>query len=81
MQNRKRFVTSTLLIGLASLCLETTHGLIRSMSKAPFLFISAIVNRVGHFDDQVAPRDYVQNTAGAHNAGVVIAWLLPQLDK
>jgi hypothetical protein len=60
--------------------LETTHGLIRVQSEAPFLFISGIVNRVGYFGQEVAPRLYSQNTAGANNAGVALAWLLPQID-
>jgi len=60
--------------------LETTHGLIRVQSDAPFLFISGITDRLGHFDQEVTPRSYAQNTAAAHNAGVVLAWLLPRID-
>jgi hypothetical protein len=63
-----------------SASLETTHGLIRVQSEAPFLFISGIVNRVGYFGQEVAPRLYSQNTAGANNAGVALAWLLPRID-
>ena len=61
--------------------LETTHGLIRIQCKTPFLFVSGITNRLGHFDDEVKPRSYSQNTVAAHNAGVAIAGLLPQIDK
>ncbi len=61
--------------------LETTHGLIRIQCKAPFLFVSGITNRLGHFDDEVKPRSYSQNTVAAHNAGVAVAWLLPLIDK
>jgi hypothetical protein len=61
--------------------LETTHGLIRIQCKTPFLFISGITNRLGHFDEEVKPRSYSQNTVAAHNAGVALAWLLPQIDK
>lgn len=60
--------------------IDTTHGLIRKQSEAAFIFISGIPNRVGHFADEVAPRSYVQNTAAAHNAGVAIAWMLPEID-
>ena len=62
--------------------LETTHGLIRVAAgmSAPFLFVSGIVDRVGHFHEDVAPRAYAQNTTGAHNAGIVVAWMLPKID-
>lgn len=59
--------------------IETTHGVIRSASQAPFLFVSAITDTEGLFDYQVTPRVYAQNTAAAHNAGVAISWLLPSL--
>jgi len=58
---------------------ETTHGIIRSASDAPFIFISGITDAEGAFDYQVAPRVYAQNTACAHNAGVALAWLLPSI--
>jgi hypothetical protein len=61
--------------------LETTHGLIRAQSKAPFLFISGITDRVGYFDSDVKPRTYAQNTAAAHNAGIVLGQLIAGLDK
>lgn len=57
--------------------LETTHGLIRSMSEAPFLFVSGITNRLGYLNQEQAPRSIAQNFAAAHNAGVALAWLLP----
>jgi hypothetical protein len=56
---------------------ETTHGLIRSMSEAPFLFLSGITNRLGYLNQEQAPRAVAQNFAAAHNAGVALAWLLP----
>lgn len=56
--------------------LETTHGLICSMAKAPFVFVSGITDRVGHFSEEVAPRTYAQNVVAAHNAGIIIAWML-----
>ena len=61
--------------------LETTHGLIRVQSDAPFLFISGIVDRVGHFAEEVQPRSYAQNFVGAHNAGIAVAWMLPRIIK
>lgn len=60
--------------------LETTHGLIRLKSKAPFIFVSGITDRVGYFDSEVNPRTYAQNMVAAHNAGVFVAWMLPKLD-
>jgi hypothetical protein len=61
--------------------LETTHGLIRVCSNdAPYLFISGITDRVGFFDVEVNPLSNVQNTVAAHNAGVVLAWMLPLVD-
>lgn len=59
--------------------LETTHGLIRVSSKAPFLFVSGLTDRVGYFDEEVTPRAHAQNTACAHNCGVVVANLLVNL--
>lgn len=59
--------------------IETTHGIIRSASESPFLFVSGITDTEGLFDYQVTPRVYAQNTVAAHNAGVAIAWLLPSL--
>jgi hypothetical protein len=64
-----------------AMSVETTHGLIRAQSAAPFLFVSGITNRVGWFGDEVAPRLYAQNMVAAHNAGVVIAWMLPNIDN
>jgi hypothetical protein len=64
--------------------LETTHGLIRvqcESAKNPFLFVSGITDRFGFFDSDNAPRSDAQNTAAAHNAGVVVTWLLASLDK
>jgi hypothetical protein len=60
--------------------METTHGLIRVQSEAPFIFISGITDRVGHFNEEVKDRPYAQNTTAAHNAGVVAAWMLPRID-
>ena len=61
--------------------LETTHGLIRVLGSSRFIFVSGIVDRLNRFHEEVSPRPYAQNTAGAHNAGVVLAWLMPRLAK
>jgi hypothetical protein len=58
---------------------ETTHSVIRVQSNAPFIFISGIVDREDSFNMEVMPRAYAQNFVGAHNAGVVAAWLLPRI--
>jgi hypothetical protein len=54
---------------------ETTHGVVRMQSEAPFLFISGIANRLGKFNGDVAPREYAQNFVAAHNASIAAAWL------
>lgn len=59
--------------------LETTHAVIRTASDAPFMFVSGIANRFLRFNKEAATKDYAQNFVAAHNAGVVIAWLMPQL--
>jgi hypothetical protein len=62
--------------------LETTHGLIRVRAgESQFVFVSGIVNRFGRFGTDVAPRADAQNTAGAHNSGVVVTWMLSSLDQ
>ena len=61
---------------------ETTHGVIRlHAGNVPFLFISAMVDRVGYFDVEVDPKENVQNFSGAFNGGVVISWLIPFIAK
>lgn len=62
--------------------LETTHGVIRLSSEAPFAFVSGITNRLGRFADEVTVQPdtaYAQNVAAAHNAGVAALWMLPEL--
>jgi hypothetical protein len=58
---------------------ESTHGLIRLISEAPFLYVSGIVTTVGLFNIQVTPRVYAQNTVAAHNAAIALVWLLPDV--
>jgi hypothetical protein len=59
--------------------IESTHGLIRLISDAPFLYVSGIAATVGLFNIQVTPRVYAQNTVAAHNAAIALAWLLPDV--
>jgi hypothetical protein len=60
--------------------METTHGIIRELSDpAKFLFVSGITDTVPYFDIQVTPRVYAQNFVAAHNAGVALAWLIPEV--
>lgn len=60
--------------------IETTHGLIRlAFRDTPFLFVSGITDGLGMFDHEVGPRSYAQNFVAAHNAGVVVAHLVPEL--
>lgn len=61
-------------LGTRLASLETTHGLIRMQSDAPFIFVSGIVNTVGCFAE-MRKFDKAQNFVGAHNAGLLIAWL------
>jgi hypothetical protein len=58
---------------------ETTHGVIRVQSEAPFIFVSGITDRLEHFDDDVTKRSYKQNFVAAHNAGIVATWLIPEI--
>jgi hypothetical protein len=59
---------------------ETTHGVIRlCIPSGRFLFVSGIANRLGYFNAELSPRAYAQNFVASHNAGVAIAWLLPQM--
>jgi hypothetical protein len=61
--------------------LETTHGVIRSCGAAPFLFVSGITDRLNKFHEDVAPATYAQNFIAAHNAGIAVANLIPQLQS
>lgn len=51
---------------------ETTHGVIRSKwPGAPFIYVTAIPNRVCHFPDE-ASGIYAQEFPSSHNAGVAL---------
>lgn len=58
---------------------ESTHGIIRLVSEAPFLYVSGIAATVGLFNYHVTPRVYAQNTVAAHNAAIALAWFLPDV--
>jgi hypothetical protein len=62
--------------------METTHALIRIRWRTtPFLFVSGLTDRVPMFNAEVTPRKYAQNFVAAHNAGVAIAYLVPELSR
>ncbi|MFB6454777.1 hypothetical protein ACE38W_05850 [Chitinophaga sp. Hz27] len=65
---------------------ETTHGVIRLLCKAPFIFMSGITDREGHFDDDVNGKDAngnvkteAQNFTAAFNIGVCLANMIPKM--
>ncbi len=65
---------------------ETTHGVIRLMCDAPFMFMSGITDRFQHFDDDVDGKDSdgnvkttAQNYTAAFNIGVVLSIVLPTI--
>lgn len=65
---------------------ETTHGVIRIQSDAPFVFISGITDRAGHFEEDVNGVDSkgnkkteAQNFSASFNIGVYVGWLLPKI--
>jgi len=56
---------------------ETTHGVIRSKwPDAPFIYVTAIPNRVCHFPDE-ASGNYAQEFPSSHNAGVALKHVIP----
>lgn len=57
---------------------ETTHGIIRAFTPktAPFIYVTGITNRLGHFPDELMPRRAAQHVAVVNNAGVVAAYLI-----
>jgi hypothetical protein len=56
---------------------ETTHGVIRSKwDKASFIYVTAIPNRICHFDDE-ASQKYAQEFPSSHNAGVALKYVMP----
>ena len=56
---------------------ETTHGVIRSKwPDAPFIYVTAMPNRVCHFPDK-ASGIYAQEFPSSHNAGVALKHVMP----
>ena len=55
---------------------ETTHGVIRSMWDRPFIYVTAIPNRLCHFPDE-ARNVYAQEFPSSHNAGVALKHVIP----
>jgi hypothetical protein len=57
---------------------ETTHGLIRAFTPkhTPFIYITAVSNRLGWFPMELLPRRAAQHVAVINNAGVVAACLV-----
>lgn len=65
---------------------ETTHGVIRLLCDAPFLFISGITDREGYFADDVNGTDAngnvkteAQNFTAAFNIGVCLGYMIPKM--
>jgi hypothetical protein len=55
---------------------ETTHGVIRSKwPGAPFIYATAIPNRVCHFPDE-AQSNYAQEFPSSHNAGIALSHVM-----
>lgn len=63
--------------------LETTHGVIRECASdaKPFMFVSGITDRIGHFDEDVGKAVCQQNFVAAHNAGIAVAPMIPAILK
>lgn len=55
---------------------ETTHGVIRSVWDTPFIYVTAIPNRLCHFPDE-AQSVYAQEFPSSHNAGVALKYVVP----
>jgi len=60
---------------------ETTFGVIRAQFTAPFVFAGGIVDRLGHFEDDVRPRKYAQNMVASHNLGIVLSRMMRTIDR
>jgi len=61
---------------------ETTDaviGLEAMRRKARLVWVSGIANPVGHFNAQVGQRTHAHNFVAAHDAGISVAWLVPEM--
>lgn len=59
--------------------LDTTHAVVRACTKAAFMFVSGITDRVGFFSSEVSPAPYGQNFVAAHNAALAVAFAIPAI--
>ncbi len=64
-----------------AISLETTFGVIRAQFTAPFIFVGGVVDRVGHFEDDVRPRNYAQKMVASHNLGVALSRITKAIDR
>jgi hypothetical protein len=66
--------------GKVIVSVETTHGVIVantfSCTGSPVVFISALTDQVGHFDQEVSPKPEAQNYTAAFNAGIYLSYVL-----
>lgn len=62
---------------------ETTHGIIAATTfaytDAPVIFISAITDQVGYFDQEVSKKPEAQNYTAAFNGGIYLSYVLANL--
>jgi hypothetical protein len=59
---------------------ETTHGVVRAQSEAPFLFVSGIAERTG-FDFGSNQKTEAQQYAASFNIGVCLAWMIGRIPE
>jgi hypothetical protein len=60
--------------------LESTHGVVRVQSEAPFLFISGIAERAGQ-EFWSNPKTEAQQYAASFNIGVCLAWMIGRIPE
>lgn len=69
--------------GKAIVSVETTHGIIVAntfaYTEAPLVFVSALTDQVGQFDQEVSPKSEAQNYTAAFNAGIYLSYVLANL--
>jgi hypothetical protein len=65
---------------------ETTYGIVRLLTEAPFVFINGVPNRYLKTKTDLNGKDSLGNTkttaqnyTAAFNAGVLLAWLIPEI--
>ena len=60
--------------------IETTFGVIRAHFDVPFIFVGGIVDRAGHFEEDVREKEYAQKMVASHNLGVVLTRMIRTID-